>query len=60
MNPEQPNNQNANGESYLFVDSNGDPYVTPQPIETEDIEVCPSCGCMELTTPEHRAMFPEK
>jgi hypothetical protein len=60
MNPYQPNNQNANGESFVSVDSEGVPSVTPDPIRTQDIEVCGGCGCMELTAPEHHAMFPTK
>lgn len=60
MNPYPPDNQNVNGESFLSIDEEGIPHVTPHPIETDDIEVCPTCGCMDLTTPEHHAMFPTK
>lgn len=46
--------------SFLSIDEDGVPHVTPDPITTEDIEVCPVCGCMELTSTDHHAMFPEK
>lgn len=45
---------------YLGVDSEGVPFVQPNPITTPDIEVCGVCGCMELTHPDHAQMFPEK
>ncbi len=45
---------------YLGVDSEGVPFVQPDPITTPDIEVCSSCGCMEITHPEQAQMFPGK
>lgn len=60
MNPYQPNNQNAKGESFISIDEVGIPHVTPDPITTPDIGVCGGCGCMELNAPEHHAMFPSK
>jgi len=47
-------------ESFLSINSEGVPQVTADPITTADIDVCPECGCMDLTTTDHHAMFPEK
>jgi hypothetical protein len=60
MNPYPPDNQDVDGNSFISIDEIGIPHVTPDPITTPDIGVCPTCGCMELTTPEHQAMFPSK
>lgn len=60
MNPYQPDNQDADGNSFISIDKVGIPHVTPNPITTPDIEICPGCGCMELDHPDHRSMFPPK
>lgn len=43
----------------MTIDPNGIEVFAPTN-DTPDINVCPGCGCMELTHPTHQQMFPEK
>ncbi len=49
-----------NNPLYLTVDDQGVPHVTHDPISTPDINVCPDCGCLQPTHPDHHNLFPEE